>query len=100
MITAAKPSPKKLTPSRQEGASSRMAKTKQTAGKAATPRGGSRAAATKATPASFIDDNPILKNAVAQIEKEFGQGSIMPLGKDAHAAIEGIASGSLSVDRS
>ena len=26
--------------------------------------------------------NPILKTAVAQIEKEFGQGSIMPLGTD------------------
>lgn len=98
MITAAKPSPKTPTPSRQEGASSRMAKTKQTAGKAATPRGGSRAAATKATPTSFIDDNPVLKNAVAQIEKAFGQGSIMPLGTDGLTAIEGIGTGSLSVD--
>jgi recombination protein RecA len=47
---------------------------------------------------SFLDDNPVLKNTLAQIEKEFGQGSIMPLGVDAQAPIEGISSGSLSVD--
>jgi len=101
MITAVKTSPKTTAknppPSRQEGASSRMAKTKQAAGKAATSRGGSRAAKEDSIP-SFINDNPVLKNAVAQIEKEFGQGSIMPLGSDAKAAIDGIPTGSLSVD--
>jgi recombination protein RecA len=39
-----------------------------------------------------------LRNAVAQIEKEFGTGSIMPLGGDSTAPIDGISSGSLSVD--
>ncbi|MCX7431342.1 MAG: recombinase RecA [Planctomycetia bacterium] len=48
--------------------------------------------------ASFLDGNPALKNTLAQIEKEFGTGSIMPLGIDAQAPIEGISSGSLSVD--
>jgi recombination protein RecA len=47
---------------------------------------------------SLIDANPALKAAVAQIEKEFGQGSIMPLGNEGFAAIEGISTGSLSVD--
>ena len=47
---------------------------------------------------SFMDDNPILKNTLAQIEKEFGAGSIMPLGVEAQAPIDGISSGSLSVD--
>ncbi|MEI6241677.1 MAG: recombinase RecA [Planctomycetia bacterium] len=51
----------------------------------------------KAAP-SFMDDNPVLRNTLAQIEKEFGEGSIMPLGSDAQAPIEGISSGSLSVD--
>ena len=51
----------------------------------------------KAAP-SFLDDNPNLRNTLAQIEKEFGEGSIMPLGADAQAPIEGISSGSLSVD--
>ena len=47
---------------------------------------------------SFLDDNPSLRNTLAQIEKEFGEGSIMPLGADAQLPIEGISSGSLSVD--
>ena len=48
--------------------------------------------------ASFLDGNPALKNILSQIEKEFGEGSIMPLGTEAQAPIEGISSGSLSVD--
>jgi recombination protein RecA len=51
----------------------------------------------KPTP-SFLDDNPALKNTLAQIEKEFGAGSIMPLGSDVATPIEGISTGSLSVD--
>jgi len=50
------------------------------------------------TVSSFLDDNPALRNTLAQIEKEFGEGSIMPLGIDAQKPIEGISSGSLSVD--
>jgi recombination protein RecA len=74
------------------GANGRMAK-KQAEPKAAAEkrRGG------KPAP-SFMDENPILKNTLAQIEKEFGEGSIMPLGSEAQAPIEGISSGSLSVD--
>ena len=47
---------------------------------------------------SFLDDNVNLRNTLAQIEKEFGEGSIMPLGAERQAPIEGISSGSLSVD--
>lgn len=47
---------------------------------------------------SMTDANPALKSALAQIEKEFGQGSIMSLGDDGFAKIEGISTGSLSVD--
>ena len=50
------------------------------------------------TATSFLDANPALRNTLAQIEKEFGEGSIMPLGADAQRPIEGISSGSLSVD--
>ena len=46
----------------------------------------------------FMDANPLLRNTLAQIEKEFGEGSIMPLGSDAQTQIEGISTGSLSVD--
>jgi recombination protein RecA len=46
----------------------------------------------------FLEANPTLRNTLSQIEKEFGEGSIMPLGVEAQAPIEGISSGSLSVD--
>ncbi len=41
--------------------------------------------------------NPDLKNTLAQIEKQFGEGSIMPLGEK-RRAIEGVPTGSLSLD--
>ena len=39
-----------------------------------------------------------LRNTVAAIEKQFGEGSIMPLGADKLRKIEGISTGSLSLD--
>lgn len=112
MITAAKPAStttangtaaksttaaSKASATTKEGTSSRMAKAKQTAAKTNATGRNAKKGAEKAA-ASFIDDNPVLKNAVAQIEKEFGQGSIMPLGSEGKAVADGIPSGSLSVD--
>jgi recombination protein RecA len=57
-------------------------------------RGKKPAAAVK----TVFDNNPELKNTLAQIEKEFGEGAIMPLGADYKKPIEGISTGSLSVD--
>ncbi len=48
--------------------------------------------------ASIFDAHPDLKNTVAQIEKQFGEGAIMPLGVDRSGPIEGIPTGSLSLD--
>ena len=39
-----------------------------------------------------------LKTALAQIEKQFGKGSIMKLGADTRLDVEGISSGSLALD--
>lgn len=47
---------------------------------------------------SLLDDNPNLKNTLAQIDKQFGEGAIMPLGSDHGIGIEGIPTGSLSLD--
>ncbi len=74
------------------GANGRMAKKQAEPKSAAEKRRGAKAAP------SFMDENPVLRNTLAQIEKEFGAGSIMPLGSNAQAPIEGISSGSLSVD--
>ncbi|XZE21999.1 recombinase RecA [Pirellulaceae bacterium SH449] len=41
---------------------------------------------------------PGLKTALQQIEKQFGEGSIMPLGGESQLKIEGISTGSLSLD--
>ncbi|NCX99567.1 MAG: recombinase RecA, partial [Planctomycetia bacterium] len=71
------------------------AETGKAAGQAGRAGGKARA---NAAAASFLDGNPQLRGALAQIEKEFGEGSIMPLGSNAPAPIEGISSGSLSVD--
>ncbi len=43
-------------------------------------------------------ENADLKTAVAQIEKQFGEGAIMALGSDHVKRIEGIPTGSLSLD--
>src|SRR5262245_44391058 len=46
----------------------------------------------------LLDSHPGLKTTVAQIEKQFGEGAIMPLGLAHTQAIEGIPTGSLSLD--
>jgi recombination protein RecA len=51
-----------------------------------------------AAKSSILERDPNLKNTLAQIEKEFGEGAIMPLGTEKLHQIEGIASGSLSLD--
>jgi recombination protein RecA len=42
--------------------------------------------------------NPELKTAVSQIEKQFGEGAIMPLALDRTPSLSGISTGSLSLD--
>ncbi len=39
-----------------------------------------------------------LKNALAQIEKQFGKGAIMQLGEEASSEVQGISTGALSLD--
>ena len=51
------------------------------------------------TPADeLLQQNNTLKTAVQQIEKQFGEGAIMPLGTEQTARIEGISTGCLSLD--
>jgi recombination protein RecA len=53
--------------------------------------------AKEAAPAG-LDSSPQLKHTIAQIEKQFGEGAIMPLGAESEVRIEGIPTGSLSLD--
>jgi recombination protein RecA len=64
------------------------------AGRAKKDGKGDGAAASQA----MLDAHPSLKTTVAQIEKQFGEGAIMPLGSGQIQAIEGISTGSLSLD--
>jgi recombination protein RecA len=70
----------------------RMAKKATSRSSAAAP------AARKDGGHSVLDANPNLKNTIAQIEKEFGEGAIMPLGASHTGRIAGIPTGSLSLD--
>ena len=46
----------------------------------------------------LLDDNADLRQAVQQIEKEFGEGAIMPLGSGPVGGIPSISTGCLSLD--
>jgi recombination protein RecA len=71
-----------------------MAKTKRTAEDEA----GSDGKQAKRDPKSVLANNEDLRSAVAQIEKEFGEGAIMALGSEKFGPVSGIPTGSLSLD--
>lgn len=50
------------------------------------------------TAGEILQGNPDLKSAITQIEKQYGEGAIMPLGSGQWGQIEGISTGSLSLD--
>jgi RecA/RadA recombinase len=50
------------------------------------------------TAAAVTAEQKALNNALSQIEKAFGAGAIMKMGESAVAEVEGISSGSLSLD--
>jgi recombination protein RecA len=68
----------------------RMAKQEKTTKKAAK--------SDTAAPINVLENSPELRNTVAAIEKQFGEGSIMALGSGKILPIEGISTGSLALD--
>jgi recombination protein RecA len=67
--------------------------------KAKAPQPSNKKGAAKQTAADqMLAGSPELRNTVEAIEKQFGEGSIMPLGADKLTRIEGISTGSLSID--
>ena len=66
--------------------------------KAKKSKSASKAAKEKNSTNEVFNENPNLKTALQQIEKQFGDGSIMPLGADRKTWVEGIRTGSLSLD--
>ena len=53
---------------------------------------------TTETPAPAADKEKALETAMAQIERQFGKGSIMRLGENTHLEVDAIPTGSLSLD--
>ena len=78
---------------------SRMAKkaTPQTPPRSSAKAAKSAKKAQKPQSSSF-EQNPQLKSALQHIEKQFGEGAIMALGTDRRHHVEGIPTGSLSLD--
>jgi recombination protein RecA len=73
--------------------------TKRMAKKTTKPaKAAAKVAAEKDGGSSLLDANPALKTTVSQIEKQFGEGAIMPLGASRTGPIDGISTGSLSLD--
>jgi recombination protein RecA len=70
----------------------RMAKKESKNGAAAERNAG------KPIPRNAIEQNSALKTTLAQIEKQFGEGAIMPLGSEPPKPLAGISTGSLSLD--
>ena len=107
--TVASPAPKKEPPRAQPagkalptekalatGKNSMAKKGKAKAEKKASKSAGKVA---KGSPADkMLQESDELRHTVASIEKQFGEGSIMPLGGDNIKRIEGIPTGSLSLD--
>jgi recombination protein RecA len=68
-----------------------MAKAEKTAAKKPVKRGSDK-------PTGILENSAELRNTVAAIEKQFGEGSIMSLAGDQLKPIEGISTGSLALD--
>lgn len=86
MVTAAATNHRPASP---PAAPNRMAKPEKTSKKASR---------SSDKPTSILETSAELRNTVAAIEKQFGEGAIMPLGSDKVVPIEGISTGSLSLD--
>jgi len=75
----------------QPAPANRMAKADKTAKKTSSKR-------TAEKPSGVLETSTELRNTVAAIEKQFGEGSIMSLAGDNLIPIQGISTGSLSLD--
>ena len=93
-------SPKKLTGTSMSktsnGSSNAVKSPAEKPGKGKARKGKGRPAKEKI--ASLIEQNSTLMSTLEQIEKQFGEGSIMPLGAEKRGRVKGISTGSLSLD--
>ncbi len=86
---ATKPTPSKTTSTKTDSMAKKSASKKAKAGKADSK---------KSVIDTLLENSDELRHTVAAIEKQFGEGAIMPLGSESDRRIEGISTSSLSVD--
>ncbi|TWT87589.1 Protein RecA [Pseudobythopirellula maris] len=65
---------------------------------AAAKKGAAKSAAPKTAIQVALENSDDLRHTVAAIEKQFGEGAIMPLGNESNVRIKGISTSSLSLD--
>ena len=99
MVTTALPTKESANGS----ATNRMAKknsTDKASGKSASKKKGkaAKAAAKKSVMQGVLENSDDLRHTVSAIEKQFGEGAIMPLGSESDRRIKGISTSSLSLD--
>ncbi len=82
-----------VTATKEKPATARNGMAKKGKNKKSTEKAAKSSAAEK-----LLADSDDLRHTVAAIEKQFGEGSIMPLGTDQLRRIKGIPTGSLSLD--
>ena len=89
-----------VTATRNPNSSSRANKTmaKSTSSRSTKSRSAKKLTPESKAAADLLKQNNTLQTAVQQIEKQFGEGAIMPLGVDKRGPIEGISTGCLSLD--
>lgn len=104
--------PRNSKPTTEKGTNDKMAQDRTGTGKPSAERPSEKSAAggksvarpgrkdksDAAAKVSALEQNANLKTALQQIEKQFGEGSIMPLGSASAVQIQGIPTGSLSLD--
>lgn len=94
MVAATTPPPTTAKPT----IASRNGMAKKDKEKTPAKKGAADKNAKKSAADVMFEGSSELRNTVAAIEKQYGEGSIMPLGADKLRKIEGISTGSLSVD--
>ncbi len=96
MVATAKPASSK--PNATRNGMAKKDKDKNAARNGPDKAGSGGHARAKSAADALLENTPELRNTVAAIEKQYGEGAIMPLGGDNVRRIEGIPTGSLSLD--
>jgi recombination protein RecA len=99
MVAAVAPKPPTSKAAKSDSKSAMAKKEKDKAPRKGPDKAGTGGHSRKKSAAdALLESTPELRNTVAAIEKQYGEGSIMPLGGDNVRRIEGIPTGSLSLD--